>query len=247
MEETQKKKPWYFRAFVWTVRRFYKKRTWLGVENLPSEPCIVVGNHAQMDAPLSCQLFYPRKKWLWCRGEMLNPKEIAAYSYQDFWSLKPKWIRWFYKLLSYAIVPMAYLFRHADVISVYKDTRVITTLKQTVSRLDEGYDIVIFPESPTPYNEIVNEFQRNFIDCARLYYKKYKKPISFVPCYNAPSLKTVVFGAPIYFNPETPIEEEKTRLCEALKAEITALAKELPRHRVTPYLNVKKKDYPFSK
>ena len=99
-ERKERKKPWYFRWFIATVRLFYKKRTWQKEENLPNEPCVIVANHAQMDGPLTAQLFYPREKRIWCTGEMLNPKEIPTYAYKDFWSLKPKGIRWFYKILS---------------------------------------------------------------------------------------------------------------------------------------------------
>ena len=65
--------------------------------------------------------------------------------------------------------------------------------------------------------------------------------------YNAHKLKKVVFGKPIKFDANNDIVEERKRICDYLKSEITALAEGLPRHRVVPYANIKKKHYPYSK
>ena len=113
--------------------------------------------------------------------------------------------------------------------------------------IERGENVVIFPEQAEDYNEIVNEFQDKFVDVARFYYKKHKIALSFVPMYNAPKLRTVVFGKPIVFQPDANIEEERARICGYLKEQITLLAKELPRHKVVPYKNVSKKLYPYSK
>ena len=178
----------------------------------------------------------------------MHMKEVPAYAYKDFWSLKPKWIRWFFKIISYVIAPIAsYALSRADTIAVYKDGRIAHTFKETVDKLNEGANIVIFPECPQNFNNIVNEFQDKFIDVARIYYKKYNKELSFVPMYNAAKLKTIVFGKPIKFDFNKQIDEERKRICDYLKEEITKLATELPVHTVVPYLNIKKKDYPKSK
>lgn len=243
-----KKKPLFFRILWHTVRFFYGKRKFVGLDNIPQEPCIIIGNHAQLHGPLTCEVCFPAPKKIWCIGQMMRIKEVPAYAYQDFWSYKPKWTKWWYKWLSYMMAPLcAYIFKNADTIAVYKDTRGLSTFKKSVKALEEGKHVIIFPESGIEYNEIVNEFQDKFVDVARLYYKRHKKSVSFVPMYNAPALKTVVFGKPILFDPAQSAEEQREQICEHLKTEITALAKELPRHRVTPYANVKKKKYPYSK
>ena len=175
-------------------------------------------------------------------------KEVPAYAYQDFWSKKPKYIRWFFKIISYLIAPLAsYVLNQADTIAVYKDVRLMATYRTTMEKLEEGANIVLFPECPQEYNNIVNEFQDKFVDVARLYYKKTGKKLNFIPTYNAQSLKKVVFGKPIQYNPDIDIKEQRTIICDYLKSEITKLAKELPVHRVTPYNNISKKNYPYSK
>lgn len=248
-EKSQKqKKSFFYKMIVALVRIFYRKRKFIGTENLPSEPALIIGNHAQLHSPVTCELFFPTKKSVWCIGQMMNIKEVPAYAFEDFWSKKPKYIRWFFRLVSYLIAPLsAFIFTQADTIPVYKDSRILTTFRKTQERLALGEHVVIFPEKKELYNEIVNDFQDKFVDVARLYYSKHKKRIAFVPMYNAVKLKTVAFGKPIVYDPEIPMDEQRKIICEYLKAEITALAKTLPRHKVVPYLNVGAKNYPYTK
>ena len=239
-----KKKPLLYKMIKGTVNFFYKDREFIGIENLPSEPAIIVGNHAQLHGPLSSELYFPTKKYIWCASQMMSVREVPAYAYKDFWSRKPKCVRWVYKILSYLIAPLcAYIFKHADTIPVYRDERTMGTFKRTIRGLEENANIIIFPEYEKEFNNIVNEFQTNFIDIARLYYKKHSKELYFVPMYNAVKLKKVIIGKPIKFDHNLDIEEQKREICGYLKNEITKMAKELPEHRVVPYLNIPKKEY----
>ena len=89
------------------VRLFSPKLEIVGAENLPAEPAIIVGNHAQMYGPIASELYLPGVHDTWCAGAMMHLKEVPAYAYQDFWSYKPRYIRWFYRLLSYLIAPLS--------------------------------------------------------------------------------------------------------------------------------------------
>lgn len=242
------KKPLLYRMIKSTVGLFYGKRTLVGMENLPEEPALIIGNHAQMHSPLACELYFPSPKRIWCIGNMMRVKEVPAYAYQDFWSQKPRAVRWIFKLFSYLMAPLAaYIFTRADTIGVYHDSRIINTFKQTVASLQEGDHVIIFPECPTEYNDIVNEFQDKFIDIAKLYYKRSGKRLSFVPMYHAVRLKTMVLGTPIQYDPAMDSAEERAVICDYLKKEITRLAKELPPHKVVPYQNISGKYYHMSK
>lgn len=229
------------------VKLFYPKMEAVGAENLPEEASIIVGNHTQMNGPIVCELYFPGKRYTWCDGQMMHLKEVPGYAYQSFWSRKPKYIRWFYKLLSYLIAPLSVcIFNNADTIGVYRDARIMHTFKQSIRRLEEGAHIVIFPEHDEPYNHILCDFQTRFVDVARMYYKKTGKILSFVPLYIAPELKKLYLGKPIRFCPENPAQEERERICAYLKEEITAIACGAPKHRVVPYNNVPRREYPYN-
>lgn len=236
-----------YRVIKWLVRVFYPKIEVVGVEHLPEEPVIVVGNHAQMHGPICCELYFPVDRYTWCAGEMMHRKEVPAYAFQDFWSGKPKSVRWFYRLLSYIIAPFSVcVFNNAQTIAVYHDARALSTFKNTVAKLGDGASIVIFPERNEPNNHIVCQFQDKFVDVAKLYHSRTKKELSFVPMYIAPALRKLYLGSPIRYCADNSPEVERERICQYLSEEITAMACSLPTHTVVPYNNIPKKDYPVN-
>jgi len=237
-----------FKIIRWLVWVFYPKTRVFGTENLPDSPSVIVGNHTQMNGPIIGELYYPRKSLTWCAGQMMNLKEVPPYAYKDFWSEKPKILRPFYKFLSYIIAPLSVaVFNNAKTIAVYHDSRIVATFKNTVKALADGSDVIIFPEHYVEHNHIINDFQDRFIDIAKLYYKKTGEELNFVPMYIAPMLKEVHIGKPIKFSHDTPLDVERTRICNYLMDEITSVAMSLPKHKVVPYPNTPKRKYKFSK
>lgn len=219
-----------------------------GIENLPDEPCIIAANHCQMHGPIAGELHFPGKHAIWCAGEMMSAKEVPAYAFKDFWSQKPKRTHWFYKILSYLITPLAVLiFNNANTIGVYRDARIIATFRNTVNALADGANVIIFPEQDVKHNNIVYDFQEGFVDVARLYQRRTKKDVQFVPMYIAPKLKKMYIGKPTPFQADQPYEQEKKRICNYLMDEITEIARALPEHTVIPYRNIPKKLYPKNK
>lgn len=217
----------------------------VGTENLPEEASIIVGNHSQIHGPLACEMYFPGKRYTWCAGQMMHLKEVPKYAFQDFWSQKPKYTHWFYKILSYLIAPLSvFVFRNANTIAVYKDSRVVATFKNTISKLQEGANVVLFPEYDKKFNHILYDFQDKFIDVARLYYKKTGLELAFVPMYVAPNLRKMYLGKPIRFCAANPMEQERSRIRHYLMTEITEIACSLPQHTVIPYRNIPKRDYP---
>ena len=234
-----------YKCLAWILKSVYPKIQVVGEENLPDEPAIIVGNHSQMHGPIACEFYIPREHYIWCAGEMMKLSEVPAYAYKDFWSKKPKLLRPLYKLASYIIAPLSVcVFNNAHTIGVYHDARVLSTFKKTVAKLEDGADIVIFPEYEEEYNNILYQFSDRFIDVAKLYYKRTGKEISFVPMYLAPKLKKMYYGKPIYFCAQNPIEDERERICADLIGKITELAVSLPEHTIVPYPNIPKRLYP---
>ena len=243
MEE--KKTPWTYKLVYKLVWLFSPKYKLVGTENLPQEPCVIVGNHSHMYGPVAGEIYIPGDHYVWCAGQMMHREEVADYAFQDFWSGRPKRTHWFYRRLSRAIVPLSVLiFNNAHTIPVYHDTRLITTYRESIELLRQGASMVIFPECYDEHNNIVHGFQDKFIDLARFYYKKTGKELSFVPLYVAPKLKTLFFGKPIRFRADVPIAEERARICGELMDAITDIAVHQPEHTVVPYPNVPARDYP---
>lgn len=232
---------------TWSLVRFFYPRI-RPEGQLPEEPSIVVGNHSQMNGPITEQLYHPRPKTIWCAGQMMHWKEVPAYAFQDFWSGKPKWSLPFYRLLSYIITPLSVsVFNNADTLGVYRDSRIVGTFKETIRALQDGKDIIIFPETYRGYNQILCQFQEHYIDVARLYYKRTGVRVNFVPMYVCPKLKKVIYGTPTRFDPDNPMDAERQRINTYLMEEITRLALSQPEHIVVPYPNLSKKEYRSSR
>jgi hypothetical protein len=236
-----------YRLIKALVRLFYGKTAVVGAEHLPDGPCIVVGNHCQMNSPIACELDFPGRHATWCAGEMMHLKEVPAYAFRDFWSAKPKAVRWLFRIASYLIAPLSVcVFNNADCIGVYRDTRIISTFRETVEALQDGRRVIIFPEHDPPVNNILSAFQDRFVTVAKQYHRRTGTALSFVPLYMAPALRTMYLGEPVRYDPDAPQREECRRVCDALSARIAAMATALPRHRVVPYRNIPRKDYPYN-
>lgn len=226
------------------VKFFYPKMKVVGVENIPESDAVLVGNHCLMNGPISAELYLPGNCYTWCAGQMMNLKEVPGYAYEDFWSHKPKILRPFYKLLSYIIAPLSVcIFNSARTVGVYHDMRVLSTFKKSVRMLQEGKNMVIFPEKDEQNNNILYKFQDRFVDVAKLYYNTCGKKLNFVPMYISPKLKSIYIGTSIEFDSENDIADERIRICEYLSNEITVIARELPEHTVVPYKNIPKKHF----
>ncbi len=230
--------------FVWLFSPKFRVE---GVQNVPAEASILVGNHSHMYGPVFAEFYSPVKRWTWCAAEMMKRKSVPEYAFRDFWSGKPRWTHPFFHLLSHLIAPVSELiFTNARTIAVHHDSRVLSTFRDTVNVLEAGESVVVFPECYNRHNNIVCDFQRGFVDTAVIYHRKTGRSLPFVPFYVAPKLKKAVFGQPVYYDPENDLKTERERICLALMDGITQLAADLPRHKVVPYPNCSKKHYPFS-
>ena len=237
-----------YRFMIRVIRHVYSTPVINGTENLPDEPCIIVSNHAKTHGPIISQLYFPGRSYTWCASQVMHLKEFPAYAFEDFWSYKPRWSHWFWHLLAHLIAPFGVcLFTNANTIETCYDNRILSTFRNTVKVLQDGNNVIIFPEFKESHNQIVNQFHDGFVNVAKLYYKKTGQAIQFVPMYIAPNLCQTQLGRPVRFCPKNPMEEERQRICSYLMKEITEIACSLPPHQVIPYDNkIPRKKYPWN-
>ena len=233
-----------FRIFKFFARLFYKKTEIIGLDKAHTNDVIFVANHAQLNGPIIGELFMPENCYIWANGQMVRAREVPKYAMEDFFPYKRGLTRPFYKLASYLLAPLLpCIINNARAIPVFRDARIVSTLKNTVRHLSEGNTILIFPECHEKRNNIVNEFQKNFVEVARLYHRRFKRTISFVPMYIAPDLGKVYVGEGISFDPLSDPSCEKERIVNYLMSSITAMGRSLPEHTVVPFDNISRKQY----
>ncbi len=244
---TQKKTSLAYKFIKAMVRLFSPDYEYIGTDKLPDEPVVLVGNHCQMFGPIAAEVHPIRQDCIWCAGQMMILREVPSYAFGDFWSQKPASVRWLFRIASYLIAPLAVIvFCNARTIPVYRDRRLAQTFRLSLDALEEGADVVIFPEHDVPHNNVVYDFQERFIDLARFYYKRTGRPLSFVPVYYAPKLGKAVIGSAVSCDPKKPFSEERARIRSELMAQLTEMARALPPHTVVPYRNIPKKYYPLN-
>lgn len=242
---SKQNKPLLYRIIYKIVSLVYPKIEIIGKENIPAEACIIVGNHCQMHGPICVELNFPGNRYTWCVGQLMNKKEAQAFAFMDFWSHKPKYSRWFFKILSHVAAPLiALVLSSAQTIPVYRDNRAVATFKITAKCLAEGATIFIFPEHAVPHNNVISDFQDRFIDVAKLHHKRTGHEICFVPMYLSPELHKLCIGKPTRFNSAAPLDEERQRIRHYLMDEASRMGLSLPPHTVIPFRPGSKKDYP---
>ena len=226
---------------------FYPKIKFYNLEKLPEDPCVIIANHCQITGAFSCDLFFPGEKAIWCAGEMCHKEQVADFALKDFFKYKPEKLKWLYKFQAWALKPiLPFLFNNSSTIPVYRGFEVARTFNNTIKALEEGKNVIIFPESFDEYNNIVNKFHEGFVDIGKMYYNKTGKALAFAPMYLAPKLKSAYMEDPIYYDPSCSVKDERKRLCAYLEDTITAKGRSLPKHKVIPHNNIPKKQYKYN-
>lgn len=205
-----------------------------------SRPIVFIGNHCQIHGPLMGHFGFLEDARIWCTNEVLYWKSCPEYAFDMFLGgyQKPKNKQWLYRILSYLMTPLLLLaFRGADVIPVYRDARLVTTYNKSAETINDGKNIIIYPECPEPLNDFINKFNPGFVDIARFMKLKAKKEIVFVPIYLAPELKTIKVGKPIEYDYSRNVKEQREELLEKLQNEVTRLGESLPEHKVVYFIN----------
>ena len=211
---------------------------------LDEENTIVIANHAQLNGPIIAQLHLDERYHIWANWQMFFLREVPSYTMRDFFPYKSGWTRPFYKIASYLLAPlMPCMMKNARAVPVYHDVRMASTVKNTLRLLSEGRGIVIFPEKHERHNNILNAFESQFVNLAKVYYRRTGERIRFLPMYIAPDLDGCYFGDAVYYDPDSDIEAERQRISAHLSGEITRVARELPLHTVIPFDNISSRRY----
>lgn len=226
------KKPYIaYKLILGIYRLFYKHYSFIWKTEKPTEPCVFMSNHTKVQAPFVWMMEKADCR-IWSFNSMLYMNSCRYH-------IRHKVLQdsKFVKLLSpliYLLSPLVVSFyRGLRPIPVYKDAKVKTTYKKSIETLIEGKNVVIFNEQGnTPYNKFFNEPFSGFVFVAHYYYQTTKKLLKFYPTYCAPSIRTIIIGEPVEYNPNNNLKAETVRITEYVRNETTKIAESLPRHRI---------------
>ena len=217
--------------FLNSVKKIYPKPTIIFSSDLDlSEPVVFVANHEKNYGPCVMQLFFPIEYRPWIINRMLEPDVCSEYIRSEFFEARLNISAPFSTWISKFIEPMLIKVMHSTrPIPVYRqDPRHITqTFNQSIDALLAGENLLVFPENGEvePYSSQVRQFFNGFIYLTKLYYRKTKKRLSFVPVAINPRQHTICVGKAIRYQPESNYQQEQYRICQNLLRQIDALYK----------------------
>lgn len=225
-------------AIMCLMRPFYRHKI-IGRENVRlsnDAGSVFVCNHGEIYGPIVTNLYIPFDFRPWVTYEMADIKAVADHVYNGT-MLRQKWIpeKWRRPLTDRLAAPfLVWIMRSVDSIPVYHDNprKLIQTFRTTISAMEAGDSILLFPENSATsedgrfQHEGVSEFFTGFAVIGQLFYQRTRKCAQFIPVYADKQKRIISFGAPTFYNPDLPTNDEKQRLCDALRGEMLRMAKE---------------------
>ena len=105
------------------------------------------------------------------------------------------------------------------------------TCTLSVEAMEAGDNLLIFPENPDGVEQGkgyeragIGEMFRGFAMLAPIYYNKTGKRCRFLPMFAHKSTRTLSFGTPIIYDPDTPPNEERDRIVDAMIQQMQEMA-----------------------
>ena len=202
-----------------------------GTRNLRGRgPLIVVANHEGTFGPLSLLTSLPLELYPWVLSETTDARTAARRIQTEFLEaelhLRPPVSAW----LARAIARIAAaLMRDVNAIPVHQHSRKMqTTVERSVELLEQGKNILVFPEDPDrKLNDVLCHFCTGFVHLARRYYERTRRAVLFLPVAVNRKVRAIRVGAPVRFDALAPFTAEKVRLKRELEHRVEELYRSL--------------------
>ena len=161
-----KKRKWWFRFMKKLMLGRYKKPEFRYLGKEISTGAVILSNHEGTDAPMSLELYLDKPIRMWGAGEM-NSGVVELYKYQTkvYYHEKKHWNIHLARLFCLIASPITNLFyKGLELISTWHDVRFVKTLRESVKAIQDGDNIVIFPEvSDNGYLPQLEGFHGGFV------------------------------------------------------------------------------------
>lgn len=197
-----KKRKLYFRILKKMMKGRYKEPKFIYLGDEISTSSIILSNHEGTDAPMSLEIYLNKPLRMWGAHEM-NSGLIKLYKYQTrvYYHEKKHWNIHLARLFCLIASPLTHLFYSGlDLISTYRDSRFLKTIKESVQSIKDGDNIVIFPEdSEKGYLKELEGFHSGFVLCCEKCLKDGIDVPIYVSYFNKEN-KTYVIDAPIKYS-----------------------------------------------
>ncbi len=216
--KAKKRKP-YFRALKSILRFIIKKPDFVFLGDKIENGSIILSNHEGSSGPLTFELYMDAPLRMWGTYEM-NSGIKSAYKYLStiYYPQKKHWNKTLAKIFCVIAAPLTTLFYSGfELISTYKDNRLLKTIKESIHSIKQGDNIVIFPEDSSRgyFKEITTFFPGFVLLCEQLAKTGVDVPI-YVSYFQRES-KKFIFDKPVLFSELAKLGETREQLAERLR------------------------------
>ena len=169
------KRKWWFRFMKKLMKKRYPRPEFIYLGEEFQNGGIILSNHEGTDAPMSLEIYCDKPLRMWGAHEM-NSGLVKMYKYQTrvYYHEKKHWNLHLARLFCLLATPLTNLFyKGLNLISTYRDGRFLKTLRESLQAIQNGENIVIYPEkSDEGYFAELKGFFEGFAALAELCYKK---------------------------------------------------------------------------
>lgn len=213
----QNRKTW-FKVFKKLLVGRYKEPKFIYLGEKFSNGGIILSNHVGTDAPLSLELYIDQPIRMWGAHEM-NSGLIQMYKYQSrvYYHEKKHWNLFLARLFCLIASPLTNLFyKGLNLISTYRDARFVKTIHESIDAINNGENIVVFPEDSTNgYLEQLEGFHPGFAMLAEVCKKRGIDVPIYVTYFNKEKLIYMV-DKPVMFSELTKNGEKREEVARRL-------------------------------
>ena len=201
-KKKKEKRKLYFRILKRLMKSRYKEPTFVYLGEKIGDGSVILSNHEGTDAPMSLEIYLDRPIRMWGAYEM-NSGIPTLYKYQTrvYFHEKKHWNIHLARLFCLIASPLTHLFYSGfDLISTYKDIRLVKTMRESIEALKSGDNVVVFPEDSTNgYLAELEGFHEGFVLLADTCKKK-GMDLPIYVSYFRKSDRTYIFDAPINYS-----------------------------------------------
>lgn len=222
----QNRKKWY-RGLKTILKIKYKRPQFIYLGKKPDNGAIILSNHEGTDAPMSLEIYCDFPIRFWGAHEMNSGlKKLYGYQTKVYYHEKKHWNLFAARVFCLLASPLTNLFyKGLKLISTYKDARLKNTLKESLTAIRQGENIVIFPEnSEDGYLAELKGFFAGFVLLGQTCAKEGIDVPIYVSYYKKKENK-YIFDQPILFSKLKEEYKTKEQIAEYLLNRCNQLGK----------------------
>ena len=198
----QNRRRW-FQFLKGFLRLPFRKRKYIFLGEKPEDKSLIFSNHVYASSPLFHELYAPFKLRFWGTYEMdKSLKSNFQYLSSTYLHIVKKINIILAKIVGFIICPfIKWFYNGVKIIPTHTDYNFLRTLKLTEKSLNEGENIVIFPEDLSQgCPDVLTHYYCGGFYAADKYCSKFKCDLKIFNCYYVKKIRTFIIDTAILFS-----------------------------------------------